>query len=100
MKKLPWSPSSYKMLEPNDLSPYPAPTPEQRLRVAAALATHIRDVRMLGGVPMPNSETIRAVLVMDAAAWARDIGAIAQVATSYDAEDPKKRFDQIQETYR
>lgn len=98
-RSLPWSKSSYKTLEPGDLHPHPAPTRDQRIRVAAALATIMRDGNMVGEPTLPNAETIRAVLVMDDAAWARDIGAIREVVSYYDAEDPKKRFDQIREAY-
>jgi hypothetical protein len=98
MKRLPWSSDSYRLLDPADLKPVPAPTPEQRVRVAAALATLIRDARMLGkdANAIPNSEAIRAVLVMDAEAWARDIVTIARIVTAYDDKDPKLRFEQIQ----
>ncbi len=98
-KALAWSTSSYKALEPNDLAPHPAPTPEQRIRVAAALATWMRDEAMTDQPRTLNAESIRAVLVMDADAWARDIGSIGKIVRVYDAEDPKKRFEQIKEAY-
>lgn len=94
MSKLPWSTSSYKKLEPGDLLPTPPPTPEQRLRVAAAIATVIRDARMTRKEPGPNAETIRAVLVMDAKAWERDAPSLAKGIWFYDDEDPKVRFEQ------
>lgn len=100
-KALAWSTSEYVRLLPGDLLPTPAPTDTQRLRVAAALATIIRDERMLGKEPSgPNAETIRAVLIMDADSWARDIGSIARVVHAYDPVDPKTRFEQICAAYR
>lgn len=93
--KLPWSKGEYQKLDPHDFLPTPAPTAEQRLRVAAALATYARDGQLTGAHPLPNMETIRAILVMDAEAWARDIGELRQILSVYDAEDPKKRFDQM-----
>jgi hypothetical protein len=97
MKKLPWSANEYKKLEPDDLLPHPTPTPEQRIRVVAALATMIRDGLMLGQSPalLPNSETIRAVLIMSAEEWAIQIPALQSILRNYDAEDPKVRFEQI-----
>lgn len=97
--KLPWETSSYVKLEPGDLAPTPAPTPEQRIRVAAALATVLRDARMTGEETPVNGETIRGVLVEDAAAWARDIGSVARVLDAYDATDPLERFEQIKRQY-
>lgn len=96
---LPWSTSEYEQLQPGDLAPVPAPTPEQRVRVAAALATVMRDAAMTGqnSGPCPNAEVIRAVLIMDAAAWASDIGALQQAfaTLAYDPVDPKARFNQL-----
>lgn len=95
MKKLPWSEKEYRYLESGDLSPRPAPTPEQRIRVAAAITTRIRDANMTGQQPIGNAETIRAVLVMDEEAWARDIGDVAAVIVpTFDLEDPKTRWAQ------
>jgi hypothetical protein len=94
LKKLPWNTSEYHRLDPDDFSPSP-PTPERRIRIAAALATYMRDANMLGWPPKGNVETIRAVLTMDNAAWARDIGSIRGVVDSYDAVDPKVRFEQV-----
>jgi hypothetical protein len=94
MKKLPWDTNEYKKLDPADLKPFPAPTPEQRVRVAAALATRARDCHMLGEDGAPNVEVVRAVLMMDAKAWARDIGSVAKIVTAYDDEDPKTRWEQ------
>jgi len=99
--KLPWKRSTYTMLEPTDLDPTPAPTDAQRIRVAAALATVLRDANMQD-VPSngPNAETIRSVLVMSAKAWARDIESVRRaMLTHYDAEDPLVRFDQIRAAY-
>ena len=101
MKKLPWPTSSYVPLEPNDLDPTPAPTPEQRIRVAAMLATYMRDSFMTNTTSMINSEVIRAILTMNPEAWERDIvGARkslfdAEVKLAYDPEDPKVRFEQV-----
>lgn len=95
MKKkpsLPWSKSSYRALEPTDLAPHPAPTPEQRVRVAAAVATHIRDANMLSLPCSANAETIRAILTMGEEAWARDIPDAAAIIVAYDTEDPKTRW--------
>jgi len=95
MKTLQWSKDKYTKLEPDDLLPRPAPTPEQRIRVAAAVATYIRDSNMTGHKPNANAETIRAILVMDEEAWARDMGSIsAMFLISYDSEDPKTRWEQ------
>lgn len=99
MKKLPWSTKEYRYLEPGDLQPCAAPTPEQRIRLAAAVATHIRDEKMLGREPSFNAEAIRAMLTGSADAWARDSpDAAAAFASkgivSYDVEDPKIRFEQ------
>lgn len=100
-KELAWSVNEYVPLLPGDLHPAPAPTDAQRLRVAAALATVVRDERMRGKEPSgPNAETIRAVLVMSPEAWARDIGSIARVVSVYDATDPLVRFEQIRSAYR
>jgi hypothetical protein len=95
MRKLPWPLESYRALEAHDLDPAP-PTPEQRIRVAAAILTCMRDANMLGKDFPANAETVRAVLVMDAAAWARDIGVVAAalVPPRYDAEDPFVRWNQ------
>jgi hypothetical protein len=99
--KLAWSTGSYTPLLSSDLLPTPQPTDDQRLRVAAALATLMRDEAMTGKESFgPNAETIRAVLVMDAASWARDIPSIARVVKAYDAVDPRKRFEQIQKAHR
>ena len=93
MKTLPWSTETYKPLEPGDLLPHP-PTPEQRIRVAAALATWMRDGNMTGvGGPI-NAEVIRTILIASDEVWARDIVGIAELDLSYDAEDPKVRFEQ------
>ena len=101
MKKLPWPTSSYLPLEPNDLEPTPAPTPEQRIRVAAMIATYMRDSGMTGKEAITNSEVVRALLTMSPEAWARDIDgarqslAAAGVAFVYDPEDPQVRFEQV-----
>lgn len=100
MKQLPWPQSDYLKLDPSDFSPTPAPTPEQRIRVAAALATRMRDLNMLGLSTALNAEAIRAVLVMDESAWARDIAGIGAIAERYDPVDPKTRFEQVQRAFR
>jgi hypothetical protein len=113
---LPWDTAGYIALAPGDLLPTPAPTPEQRIRVAAALATRLRDSNMLDAAallsndgrasdgPHPNAETIRGVLLMDADAWARDIGSIAAGLVMlgidrYDGADPRTRFEQTRRHY-
>lgn len=98
LKKLPWKIEEYAILEPGDLKPYPAPTPEQRIRVAAAVATLIRDEDMLGKKPSgPNSETIRAVLMMSPEQWARDIIHLRACPELlyYDNVSPITRFEQV-----
>lgn len=95
--KLKWSTEEYVKLQPGDLLPQPAPTPEQRIRVAAAVATSVRDASMMGLESWANMETIRAILVEDDAAWARDvedINAALGLAGSYDPVDPKIRWEQ------
>lgn len=101
MKRLPWNVGEYARLEPNDLLPHPEPTPEQRIRVAACVATIIRDEVMLGLPTSGNHEMIRALLTMPPEAWARDIEAMRNLkhpvlgsVLAYDHVDPKTRFDQ------
>ena len=103
MKRLPWNVGEYVRLEPNDLLPHPAPTPEQRIRVAACVATILRDEAMLGvrSSSSANHETIRALLTMSPEAWARDIIGLGDLrhpvlgsVLAYDHIDPKTRFDQ------
>lgn len=99
-KALAWSPKEYTPLLPSDLLPTPAPSDAQRIRVAAALATVMRDERMLGRPSSgPNAETIRGVLVMSADEWALQIGAIAKAVKVYDAVNPRTRFEQIRDAY-
>jgi hypothetical protein len=99
-KSLAWSISSYTKLSSKDLLPTPAPTDAQRIRVAAALATIMRDEAMLElRSSGPNSETIRAVLVMSAEEWALQIGSVAKVVKAYDAVNPRTRFEQICDAY-
>ena len=99
-KSLAWSPKEYTPLHPADLLPTPAPSDAQRIRVAAALATVMRDERMLARSSSgPNAETIRGVLVMSADEWALQIGAIAKAVKVYDAVNPRTRFEQIREAY-
>jgi hypothetical protein len=96
MKNLPWSTEDYTPLPESDLQPTPAPTDAQRLRVAAALATMMRDERILGRDPPGNAEAIRAILVMSPEAWSRDIKDVARVLRrAYDESDPLERFKQV-----
>lgn len=100
LKRLPWATSEYQKLEPGDLDPVPAPTPEQRLRVAAAVATHQRDNNMLGKESGPNAESIRGILTMTAEQWARDMVFARELGiNSYDKEDPRVRFDQVRRAF-
>lgn len=96
---LPWQRSEYVALEPHDLDPTPAPTDAQRIRVAAALATVMRDANMTGQRSVLNAEVIRGVLVMDAEAWARDIAVAREFISHYDMVDPKQRFEQTKKAY-
>lgn len=51
---------------------------------------------MLGRAAVPNAESIRAVLVMPAGDWARDVPGLREFGIDrYDAEDPRKRNDQV-----
>jgi hypothetical protein len=102
IKSLPWSTDEYAKLEPGDLLPDPAPTPEQRIRVAAAIATMTRDGLMLGksSAFLPNSETIRSVLTMSAEEWALQIPQLRPFLRNYDVENPKVRFEQISKITR
>ena len=104
-RRMPWPFESYTLLEPNDLDETP-PSPEQRIRVATALLTYIRDANMLGKDPGINAETVRAVLVMDVESWKREISQIRDfLETSwaakrrYDAVDPHTRFEQTRKAY-
>lgn len=70
-----------------------------RLKKLAGLRTvtteRIRDETMRGETPSSNAEAVRALLVMDDAAWARDIGDVAGKVDGYDPVDPFVRFEQI-----
>lgn len=95
--KLPWSTDEYTPLEPGDLLPEPAPTPEQRNRVAAAIATQIRDAHMLGKPCSPNHETIRSILTMDAEAWMHAMASTPPEEwglSGYDQVDGQVRYEQ------
>src|SRR5262245_52649541 len=94
MHRLPWSAGEYQHLEPGDLDPSLPPTPEKRVRIAAALATEMRDAAILGTACIINAEAIRAVLVMDEDTWARDIGKLKGACSRFDAVDPRRRFDE------
>lgn len=94
MRKLPWSTDEYVKLDPLDLLPERPPTEDQRVRVAAALATLVRDNNMLGIPIGPNAETVRIFLTMDAASWKRHIGSLQGAVFAYDPVDGGTRFDQ------
>ena len=94
MAKLAWSSNEYVKITAQDLLQQP-PTAEQRIRIAAALATKMRDCAMTGHTTQINAELIRAVLVMDDAAWARDVKPeLGLFIEGYDPVDPKVRFEQ------
>jgi hypothetical protein len=93
-RKLPWSTDSYTKLEPGDLDPTP-PTPEQRIRVAAALLTQMRDDNMIGLGSGTNAEVVRAILTMNDDAWWRDIGGFRGIIEAFDGEDPRRRWEQV-----
>lgn len=99
-----WDNESYTALEPGDLDPTP-PTAERRVRVAAMLATMMRDramgLRSADSMPDVNGEMIRAILVMDDEAWARDIGGLQEQIREhlFDAVPPLERFKQIQAAF-
>lgn len=103
MKKLPWKTSEYTKLEPGDLSPEP-PTPERRIRVVAALATRLRDARMLGEPDAgPNFESIRSLLAADDATWAENVSndfLHHYIADGYDTVSPELRMQQTMNFYR
>jgi hypothetical protein len=98
--KLPWSTSEYTPLEPTDLDGS-APTPEARIRVAAALATMIRDANIVrGGAPpagAPNAETVRLFLTMPEAEWQRNASQLKMLLGDYgyDIVSGEERFNQI-----
>ena len=101
-RELPWSRETYKALDRGDLDPVPAPTDAQRLRVAATVATLIRDAVMTGREPPTNAEAVRGILTMSPEAWKRDIWSLAQLPTAdlrYDTEDPYLRFQQTQNAW-
>lgn len=96
IKKLPWTSAEYVSLEPDDLYRLP-PTPDQRIRVAAAAATFIRDSNMLGHECPINVEAVRALLVMSDDAWAEGIAKLqsGNGCFRYDPEDPRIRYVQV-----
>lgn len=100
MKQLPWSRDEYTPLEPTDLDGS-VPTPEARIRVAAAIATKIRDANIVReGRPYagaPNAETIRLFLTMSEAEWQRNASQLKMLldGAGYDTVDGEKRFNQI-----
>jgi len=57
----------------------------------------IRDGQISGkpSWELPNSETIRAIIIMSAEEWADQIGGLQPFLRDYDAEEPKVRFEQI-----
>jgi len=94
MNKLPWKRSEYTKLTDSDfLSP---PTPERRIRIAAALATDMRDRAMLGFDPCGNFETLRGVLTMGEREWERDVvplkDELLREGLGFDTVDPKQRY--------
>ena len=85
----------YEHLAPEDFE-LPV-TPEKRIRVAAAVATVIRDTNLFGGGPGPgpNAETIRAILTMGEDEWALDVPSLANVLKTFDPVSARDRFDQM-----
>jgi hypothetical protein len=74
------------------------PTADTRRRVAAALATEMRDAAMLGKDPVGNFETLRAVLTATDEVWLRDIVPMQEAALearwAFDTIDPFIRYKQ------
>jgi len=97
-KTLPWNTDAYLPLAPGDLDPTPL-TPERRIRIAAALATMMRDERMIDGPQVVSAEVIRAVLTMTDEAWARDCSQLQGFVKYYDPVDPKVRFEQTRQRH-
>lgn len=103
--KLPWSTEEYTPLEETDLDGS-VPTPEARIRVAAAIATRIRDANIVReGRPYagaPNAETVRVVLTMNDAEWQRNASGLKMLldGTGYDTAEGEKRFVQIRDATR
>lgn len=96
----PWA-REYKMIASGDLDPKLPPTPEKRIRIAAWLATGIRDQSMFGVEFGANAETIRAILVEPDVRWARNMEMLAMArreqVRSYDPVDGETRFLQAGE---
>lgn len=98
--KLPWSEKEYTSLQPTDLDGS-APTTESRIRVAAAIATKIRDANMTRGRSLLNAETVRLVLTMDEEDWKANAPQLKSVLgdVGYDTVSGRVRFDQTRAAY-
>lgn len=96
---LPWSEDEYTPLLPTDLDGSP-PTPEERIRVAAAVATKMRDFNILRGDSVRvglNNETVRLVLTMPDEEWKKNATLLRDLLGNrgYDTVSGEKRFEQI-----
>jgi hypothetical protein len=101
--RLPWSTGEYHQLESSDLNGSP-PTPEERIRVVAAMATASRDFNIrnvsTGGRPPFNAEAMRVVLTIDDAGWQKIVPELreALAGLGYDTAEGLKRFNQVSES--